>query len=414
MKGFDFIMNMALKKQFVKENYNNMDCDTISKKIGITKSTIEKWAKEMGIYKYKRQYTHYSKEYIENYIKENHSKLSQRQISKDLGIATTTVTNILKKLDLYIANAPRGYIPTKDDIEFVKKNIDKLSKNSIMKELGIPYKALNKLIKDLNIDKTYEYPINPLPDNKIEYIYKNYRRLSAEEIATKLGCNVSTVYKYIGHRRKKNFNQWSNEEKDILIESWSKNTVQQIKKKLARKGYLRTEKAIKGMAKTLKLVTDITFDGEYYTTRDISEIVGISISAVSKYYKNGIINSSLFKGKRRTSYDDFKSFLKNNQDKWNCKDVDLDIIKGFFSDFKLLAETNGYNLEVEQWLLNKIDKDFSTSTYKRREWTLLEVKKLNKMRSNGATYKEIAKALNRSVSSIETKFNEKKHVKKTA
>lgn len=298
----------------------------------------------------------------------------------------------------------------KEIIEFIKENYGKISQNNIMKELHISNGKLIKYAKQLNIYKPKEKNI-VIDEDVLNYIKKNYKKMGAIEISKKLNCSEKVIYKYAKKLELTNCcNIWDNKEKNLLKKYYQSCPLKGMKKILKNNGYERTEKAIEGMAKKLKIYKDPTFKGEYLLTKDIMDIMNFSKSKVNKLFLSNKIESRIYKRKRQVTIEQFIKYLKNHQNTWNCKLVDLNYIKTICSTQNIsINKINKNNFEdifTPEWLENKIIVDFSTKIKQKKEWTTQEISKLLEYKKNKYSYSDIAIKMNRSYESIYKKISE--------
>lgn len=300
----------------------------------------------------------------------------------------------------------RKYIVSEKDIEFIKLNHNKLSKRSIMKEINIPINHLNKILDELGLNKPKRINKPKLSEEDIEYIKNNYKKKSAQKIADNLGYKVSTVYSYIKKYRKKSFNHWTDVENNILIENYWKNDILYIKKKLKEIGSNRSKIAIEAQVRKLHLLKDVSHNGTYFLSKDIVDLIGINYSTLANLYKTNKLKSSITSGKRRVSYEDLVTFLRTYPNKWSTVNADIRTLKGMFSNTFINPTGNIDVIEIEDWLLEKIEKDKKVK--KTRGWTVKEVNLLFKLREENYTFKEIAVILDKTISSVSSKVSDTK------
>lgn len=259
------------------------------------------------------------------------------------------------------------------------------------------------------IKKERKEPI-VVDDNVINFIKENMNNMTTVEMAKILNCDRTTVNR---HRKKMtdeyNRNPWTEEEDKILIRYWNKYNFKKIGKVLKTMGYKRTAKSIEGRGAMLNLQSDVTDNGKYFSSNDIKELLGFSQDNLKYLYKSGKLKSSLYRNKRRVKVDDLLVFLKENTNLWDAKEANIEVLKSYFCTYTLVTHekaNTGYfdRINYEEWLLNKIEEDSQKTFYKRKDWTLKELKKLVDLKEEGYTFKEIAQKLNRSKASVESKY----------
>lgn len=268
--------------------------------------------------------------------------------------------------------------------KYIKEHWGKRGQQKIMKDLNIGYKKLIKYAKELELNAPQEPAIKEsLDKNKIKYIVENYKELGAEIIAKHLNCGESTIYKYA---KRLNLTTscitWSKYEDNFLKKNFNTSSINKIRLNLEKEGYTRTVIAIIKRAKDLKIKINITENGFYLTSKEISELMGFSICKVNSMIRKGFLRGEKYRNKTRTDVRSLKKFLFYYQKYWNYKDVDKEFFNLIFLDYdkKFLSK---------KWLLNKIKQDELSDRRKRKYWTTKEIKSLKTLVSNNIDTKTI-------------------------
>ena len=184
--------------------------------------------------------------------------------------------------------------------------------------------------------------------------------------------------------------KWSKSDINYLDEYWGRKSLAYLSIRLRR-----TKKAVHLKAKRLKLGASTRAD-EYLTANQVSVLLNIDCHTVLRWIKKCNIKAvkkiMLYKRKfYLIKHCDLCEWLKNNQDKFDSRKIDL-------SNF-------GYE---PGWLKLKREKDRKIPKKRFRKWTALEVRRII-IYSKDMKYKEIAKLMERSHSSIEHKLSRIKY-----
>lgn len=285
--------------------------------------------------------------------------------------------------------------------EYIKEYWGKKGQQKIMKDLNIGYKKFMKYVEELNLEKSQESAIQErLPDEKIKYIKKHYKKLGVKQVSEDLNCGESTVYKYAKKMKLTNSCLiWTKEEDEILKENINCYTIRYVQKLLKRKGYDRTEFAIIKRTKDLKIEKDITDGGYYFTTKEVSILMGFSISKINSLIRKGYLKGEKYNNKTRIDIKYLREFILDYQKYWDYKDVDKEQFHITFFD-----------LNNNESLLKKIEIDKS-SDRRKKEWTTKEESSLVNLIENNVDPKTICinYSNKRSKSSVLSKIFELKH-----
>lgn len=182
--------------------------------------------------------------------------------------------------------------------------------------------------------------------------------------------------------------KWTSEEIEYLHESWGLKPVPSIAKYLNR-----TEIAVTTKAKRIGLGAASTAD-EFITARQASNLLGVDVHAVTDYW----IPKCGLKARKRVvrisrkmtmiKFSDLVEWLKNNQDKWDSRRVEL------------------YALGMEEdWLKEKRKADMKLPIRRNYKWTKQEDMIAIHMHKAGYTYKQIGDRLGRSKVAVKKRLS---------
>lgn len=176
--------------------------------------------------------------------------------------------------------------------------------------------------------------------------------------------------------------KWTQEEIDYLMEKWGTISIKGIAKKINR-----TENAIASKAKKIGLESCYRASGDL-SANEVAKILNIDPHTIIDYW----IPKYKLRAEKRIliqqecyfiNLDTLTKWLKNNQDKWDSRRVEL------------------YALGTEpQWLKEKRNKDQTIPERRFQKWTKKEDDMLISYINIGKEHKEIALIMNRSIRSI--------------
>jgi biotin operon repressor/transposase len=180
---------------------------------------------------------------------------------------------------------------------------------------------------------------------------------------------------------------WNEEDINYLEDAWGRVSIKTIAKKLNK-----TETAVELKAERLGLC-GCYITGDYLNAHTVAKMLSIDTHTVTDYW----IAKCGLKGRKTIlksmsmwfiSLENLMKWLKNNQDKWNSRRVEL------------------YALGTEpQWLKDKRKQDLKLPKRQRQKWTKEEISKLITYYTQGKTRKEIGKLLGRTEDGIQRKLS---------
>ena len=280
--------------------------------------------------------------------------------------------------------AKQGRRFTKEEIEFLKQNYNKMHYNDISKILERHPKVVHRKLMSLDLK-----PCGPntlWAKEELEYLKNNLTDMeSVKTIANYLGRSVQAVYVKI---REENLNikdhktLWSLDELNYLEDSWGVRTVAVIARNLNR-----SETAVKERAYRLGLGRRV---GNGYCIDDIYQILGVGRSTVLSWIYKGLLKAKKNKTTKHGAYivteNDLKDFLFMQQELWDTRKWSINIFK-----------KNGENPE---WLNKKIEQDEKRLPKNKTAYSKTEDKTLLKLFFEGRTIAEIAKVIGRTERSV--------------
>ncbi|MGE5632223.1 MAG: helix-turn-helix transcriptional regulator [Caulobacteraceae bacterium] len=297
---------------------------------------------------------------------------------------------------------------TRQEIEYIEKNWGTTSLAQIMEDLGRSEDSIMRKARRLGLDvhKTEGDKLKKKwSSGEDDFIIKNYKVLTVEEISQYLNRTVSAIRKRaLALGVTKEVNRWSLEEENFLKEKWGIINLDTIAQKLNR-----SRNSVLLKAHQLSLREQVTASGIYLTPNDISSILGVNIRTLYSWIWNGMIGHRKFKVGKKKKYqiavEHLCEFMEKNQDKWNSQKADLGQIKSYYTAY-FIARNNTLNIKrgMPEWMAQKIERDKEGFKELIKPWTTKEEQELLQMVKQKYTYKEICLILGRSIESVKTKL----------
>ena len=272
-----------------------------------------------------------------------------------------------------------------EEISFIVNNWGSISCYRMRKVLSCSYEALIKVAKKYNL----EIPKSNAWSNEEESLLKELAPLkSIDEIGKILNKSsnaISIKARKMGIVILSSKRNWTKEEEDTLRRVWGSKSIESISRTLHRSVY-----SLKVKANKLHLGPMYGNDAMYLTIPMISDMLKVSYDTVNITWRKlglKIEEKILTKSKKYygVSWDNLILFLKNNQDRWDSKKLDI------FSFG-----------EEEEWLLRKREKDSITKNNSYRRWSEEEIEEVKRLfLVEKKNYEEIALLVNRSSSAVQ-------------
>ena len=177
--------------------------------------------------------------------------------------------------------------------------------------------------------------------------------------------------------------KWTKDEREYLCDNWGKLKVSSIAKTLKR-----SQKAIENQAYYLNLGSQM----KWYSPNEIAYMVGLSLYTIKRYMDSNKLEHirDKTKSKRRMSSENqIKRFMKNYQDLWDSRKVNINLIN-----------------TKKKWYLDKVENDKKKSIKRNSTYTDMEIKILIDRYRRGWTSSQISIELDRNKKSIENKLRQ--------
>ncbi len=289
---------------------------------------------------------------------------------------------------------------TKKDVKHIPKRIfTDDEKQYIIENWGLIsiYKMKNKLhcswdaVANYGKEKGLQMPVQThikWDDEEIQELKDLAPKLHYKKIAKRLGRSSEAVYTMgckLGITLIQDNRWWTLEEIEYLRENWGYAKVEVLAKHLRR-----SVSSINTKALELGLGPAIKSDIELILVSDICEMLEISKErVVSTFVNHGLFLRKKWISKKRfyyyVLYDDLINYLKNNQDTWDSRNLEL------------------YALGMEEdWLKEKRKNDAKNDPYWHKEWTTDEIQKAIDIFNYKKSYQAVAEELHRSLGAVKT------------
>lgn len=297
---------------------------------------------------------------------------------------------------------------TQQEIQYLKDNWNRTLLELIMEKLDRTEDSIMRKARRLGLD------VRKAEDDMVKkrwsceedsYILEKYKVMSSEDISRHLNRSITAVRKRaLALGAASEAVRWSPKEEEFLKEKWGILDIETIAKKLKR-----SKNSVLLRAYKLSLKEQVIANGTYLTPKDISTILGVNLRTLYSWLCTGKMRHKKFKVGKKMKYqvtvEDFCSFLKENQDKWNSQRADMRQIKLYYVSH-LIRKNNKISIyeELPEWLLDKLNRDKNGFREPLKPWTTKEEQELFHMIKQKYRYEDICTTLGRSIASVKTKF----------
>ena len=215
---------------YLKDNYDKKKMKELKEMLRLTEYEIKKKAKELGIYKPKKQT--WTEEEV-NILKELASKVYIKEIAKVLNKTEAAVIKKAYSLELDYITIPRVY--TEEEYEYVKNNWGKLSINQIARDLKVSRMAVNAIANKMNLPHLGQNI--KWTDEVIANLRKDALKMSTKELSKKYKTTISQISTIAYRNNIKLIDgkvHWSDEDNELLKKYATYMTKDEIAKKMNR------------------------------------------------------------------------------------------------------------------------------------------------------------------------------------
>lgn len=381
----------------------------------------------------------------DNYILDNHGKITWMEMSKFLGCSITTVEKRAMALGVNVEFKTSARW-TKEEVDLLREYADRYITKNIAKKLNKSVHAVQK--KALKEGIVLHGENDPWKKWMIDYLKDNVNKQSLNQISKFMSMNMYQVRKKcVELGLEYDDKRWTKEEEQTLLKYYKSCHYSELTKVIPNK----TKGAILAKARDMNLdiITEtssynrkhakfikenwgkmsinqmaltlgITRTKIYYyknkfnlpnigqkkkwTEDKINELRELakteSISKLAKHFETTLSAISTIASKENISLLDGKKYWTEDKVK-KIRELAKDYT---LNEITLIMETNNNSLNR---FLKKYNIEVSNTSINRR-WTEEEVIKLKEMAKNEKNIIEMAKELNRTVSSIQNKIKKEK------
>jgi hypothetical protein len=271
------------------------------------------------------------------------------------------------------------FIWTEETINYVRENWGKIKAHSMKKVLGCSWYAVVNKAKELG----FESPENSdWDDDDVLKLKELAEKYHYEDIAKMMNRTPNAIYlkaRRLNIRLIQDRNKWIEEDEQMLRDYWGSTSIEKLAKKMKRSIFSLKVKAVR-----MGLGSMISNNLDEISINDISQMLGVGLDRIYTTWINKGLKIKNIKITKNMSYmavtwGNLIDFLKENQDDWDSKDLDKNML----------------GLEPD-WLKAKRIKDFNNAPLKYRKWTKEELVKIKSLLIAGKDYKYIAKEVKRS------------------
>lgn len=272
---------------------------------------------------------------------------------------------------------------TEEEVKYILDNWGKESAHSMKKKFNCSWYAVCNVAKEhgLELPKSNEWT-----KEEIEFLKELSKTHNYKDIAKIMNKTETAIYlkaKKLGITIIQDRRGWTKEEEEQLKDLWGSKSIEYIAKTMKRSIF-----SIKVKAVRMNLGSMISNNYDSITVSDISELFGVTRDRVTITWASlGLKLNDKKVTKNRSYYvvkwEDLMEFLENNQNEWDSRNLDINILG-----------------PEPSWLKEKRKRDLCENPLWYRRWTNEEVKEVENLFNMGKDYKEIASILNRSENSV--------------
>ncbi len=268
---------------------------------------------------------------------------------------------------------------TDEEIQYIISNWGKESPHSMKKKFNCSWYAVCNIAEKngLEIPRSNEWT-----NEEIETLKLLSDKYHYSEIAKIMNKTENAIYikaRRLGITLIQDKRKWTKEEETLLSDLWGTKSIETIAKNMKRTVFSLRVKAVRmGLGPMIRNNYDLI------TVSDMCDLLNVTRDRITTTWISLGLNLKQKKLTKNMSYyvitwDDLMKFLENNQNEWDSRYVEKNIL----------------GTEPE-WLKEKRIRDIEENPLWYRKWTEEEIKQAETLFKSGKDYKEIAKIINRS------------------
>lgn len=234
-----------IEDDFIKTNYDKMSTEEIARRLGRTESSIgnrihrlklsgrrhygrKTWTKEdmeKPTSNKKEKPIHSNKQWTkaeDDFLKTNYDKIPNKEIAQRLGRTEASIKqrSAIFKLSGKIYDKRKPW--TKEDINYLKENYDKMTNKEIAKVLKRSENSVSSKAFTLRIENDPSKSGLTWEEEDINYLKNHYDKLSTKEMAENLQRSIRAIdnkARILGLSRNMKETKWTDEEIEFLKEN---------------------------------------------------------------------------------------------------------------------------------------------------------------------------------------------------
>lgn len=273
----------------------------------------------------------------------------------------------------------RKYEFTQEQIQYIIDYWGKESPYSMKKRFDCSWYAVCKVAEQYGLEIPES---NKWTDEEINILIELSDKYHYGEIAKMMNRTENAIYlkaRKLGITLIQDRRKWTPDEETMLKDLWGNKSIEVISKTLKRSVFSLKVKAVR-----LGLGPMIQNNYEVLIVSDISNLLNVSRDRITNTWVQLGLNLKKKQLTKKRSYytiswNDLMTFLEANQNEWDSRDVDKNILG-----------------PEPDWLIEKRKRDQEENPLWYRRWTEDEVKMAESLLKNGKDYNEIATKINRS------------------
>lgn len=149
--------------------------------------------------------------------------------------------------------------------------------------------------------------------SEIDFVTKNYGKLTSVQIAKHLGRSTSTVRTYCSRHgiAKKNYH-WDKEDDEYILNHYGNVSFEAMSKRTGRSAYAIRKRmyVLVGSSSLIERADDVT-------VADAARLIGLTRTAIHNWIKDGL-KSRKINGSRFINIDDLIAFMQANPERWQA------------------------------------------------------------------------------------------------
>ena len=216
------------EKNFLRENIGKMPYKEIARHLCRTVQSVEYKVHDMKL-TWKKKWT----EEEVKFLKENVGKMSYEDMGRVLGRTEQSISGKCYTLGIHAGCKKRALYYrngwTEEEKDFLRKNIRQLSYEEIGKKLGRTKAAVDGMAQKLNITVNKGWK-----DEEILFLRENVHQMSLKEVAKSMGRTEQSIYQMSSKLKLEVFKRWTKEEEDVVLAQYKLGGTVEVSKTIDR------------------------------------------------------------------------------------------------------------------------------------------------------------------------------------